>query len=406
MTPLSTSSPVTRTEAAVPPRDWLLLPVLSLLTICGLAVSVEAIARRAFPATPATLASCEVRLDRPEGARAIPNSVCWEKLPEGPLTRYAFNRFGDREDVERGPKAPGAYRIVMTGTSLAIGRYVPRESTLAALLPAELERRTGRKIDVYNESMMQGFPVSTGMRFDEILAAQPDLILWIVVPLDLDYTPEELYRQEPPPLPASAGKARSMERAWYLLKTAYAGDTIAEMVRDHFNRTRTALMLRHVLYESQSRYVESFLKGSQDTEFLRTSPSAEWQKKLEEFDSDANEVASRAKAAGVPLVAVLVPNRAQAAMISMGQWPQGYDPYKLREAIRSTIMRHGGIYIDILPGFRGIANPERDYYPVDGHPDAHGHALLAALIAKGLTDGAAPALKAPGEENIALGQRR
>jgi hypothetical protein len=322
------------------------------------------------------------------------------------LTRYAFNRSGDREDVERGPKAPGAYRIVMTGTSLAIGRYVPRESTLAALLPAELERRTGRQIDLYNESMMQGFPVSTAMRFDEILAAQPDLILWIVVPLDLDYTPAELNRQEPPPLPASAGKARSMERAWYLLKKAYAGDTIAEMFREHFNRTRTALMLRHALYESQSRYVKSFLKGGQDAEFLRTSPSAEWQKKLGEFDSDTKEVASRAKAAGVPLAAVLVPNRAQAAMISMGQWPQGYDPYKLNEAVRSTIVRHGGIYIDIMPGFRGIANPERDYYPVDGHPDAGGHAMIAALLANGLTNGAVPALRPPGEEKVALEQRR
>jgi hypothetical protein len=54
------------------------------------------------------------------------------------------------------------------------------------------------------------------------------------------------------------------------------------------------------------------------------------------------------------------------------------------------IERHSGTYIDILPDFRPIPNPEKYYFPVDGHPDADGHAFLSKLVAKGLNQWPAP----------------
>jgi hypothetical protein len=382
-------------EAKVRRRDWLLMPLLSLLTICLMAVLAETIARKAFPegVSDLHLAACTVHNDTPSGAHATPNTVCWEKLPEGQLAQYRFNSCGDRSAEECGPKPPGIYRIVVTGSSLALGRYVQRESTFAALLPIELSQKTGRTVELYNESMMQGFPISTALRFNEILAAQPDMVLWVLTPLDLENTPAEMNASLPLPLPESAGRAHSMQRLWYLLRIAYASNSIANMIRTHFNRTRTALLLRHILYESQSRYVTSFLMGGADADFLRTKPSAEWPNKLQEFNDDTGEVVSRAEAAGVPLVAVLLPNRAQAAMISMGAWPDGYDPYKLGDEIRTIVTSRGGTYIDILPDFRNIPNPERYYFPVDGHPDADGHRIISELLAKELTSGAVPALR-------------
>ena len=76
----------------------------------------------------------------------------------------------------------------------------------------------------------------------------------------------------------------------------------------------------------------------------------------------------RAKSRGCALCGVfLVPTRAQAAMISMGEWPAGYDPYKLDDELRAIVTSHGGIYIDILPDFRNIPNPEQ-YYLSCGWP--------------------------------------
>jgi len=81
-------------------------------------------------------------------------------------------------------------------------------------------------------------------------------------------------------------------------------------------------------------------------------------------------------------------------MIAMGQWPDGFDPYKLDDELRAILVSHGGIYIDILSGIRNIPNPEQYYFPVDGHPDAQGHLMFSRLLAKALTSGGVPALKA------------
>jgi hypothetical protein len=152
-------------------------------------------------------------------------------------------------------------------------------------------------------------------------------------------------------------------------------------------------MLRHFLYQSQSLYVNAALAGlDNDAGFFRDPMSALWKEGLKQVDSDAATIGAQAGNAGVPFAAVYVPNRAQAAMVSMGQWPTGIDPYKLDGQLRLIIESHGGKYIDLLPEFRAVPNPERFYFPVDGHPNPEGHALLTKLLAKELTSGVVPTL--------------
>ena len=143
-----------------------------------------------------------------------------------------------------------------------------------------------------------------------------------------------------------------------------------------------------------------------EAEYLRVEPSEPWKERLKLFESFAADIEGRAKVAGVPLVAVLLPYRAQVAMISVGKWPAGYDPYKLDEELRSIIVSHGGSYVDILPDFRGIPDPEQYYYPVDGHPNAEGHRIISGLLAKALTSGAVPSLSVgPQLPNTLVGKK-
>jgi hypothetical protein len=79
-------------------------------------------------------------------------------------------------------------------------------------------------------------------------------------------------------------------------------------------------------------------------------------------------------------------------MISMGKWPSGADPFRLDEDLRSIVSGRGGIYVDILPDFRDVPSAEQYFYMVNGHPDEHGNALLAGMLARALTSGAVPAL--------------
>jgi hypothetical protein len=180
------------------------------------------------------------------------------------------------------------------------------------------------------------------------------------------------------------------------LSTKSLPDALFNTLRNGFDFLShgTTHMLCHYLYQSQSQYVKSYLvAGNESSGFLMAKPSAAWQSRLRQFDIYIADLEERARAAGVPLVVVMVPNRAQAAMISMGEWPAGYDPYKLDDELRSIITSHGGTYIDILPDFRDIPNPEQGYFPVDGHPNAGGHAIVSRLLAKELTSGVIPALR-------------
>jgi len=390
-------------EAKLPWRDWILLPALSLLTIGLIVASTDLIHRRMFASLYGAVEDCLVFNDPSTGARGIPNSVCREKMPEGEVTEYRFNNCGYRTDGECGSKRPGVYRIVMIGGSYAMRARVPNEKTFAALLPAELSARARRNVEVYNEGMPWRPPHVFALHFNEVLAAKPDMILWIIVPSDIWSPLWQLPRPEPAAQHLSA--YRQVRR---FLGGAWIG------VNEELY-SRCGILFRHFLYESQSQTITSYLAQKPDApyslkihgpEFMKAEPSAEWQGHLTDFDGDVAEIVDRAMAAGVPLVATLLPERAQAAMISRGEWPAGFDPYKLDNELRSMIVSRGGTYVDILPAFRNIPNSEQGFFALEGHPNAQGHAMISTLLAAELTNGPAPAIGVTAPHNSVLEQGR
>ncbi len=204
-----------------------------------------------------------------------------------------------------------------------------------------------------------------------MLATKPDLILWILSPTDIGET-SNLVREEHRALPATgAGKGGSIH--------GLANSACAFLASEARNQS-TGSLLRIVLYQIRTLYVRNYLMRGRDSDFLRMSPNPQWAVSLKQFESYADEIEGKAKLAGVPVVSVLLPNRAQAAMLGMGNWPEESDPYKLDNDLRTIIRKHGGIYVDILPYFRAIPDAETYYYPIDGHPDAPGHVLITRML--------------------------
>lgn len=404
VTKSNSNNPENLKQAKLPWRDWILLPALSLLTISLIIVSLDLINQRVFVSSYGAAEDCMVFNDPSTGALGIPNSVCREKIAEGEITEYRFNSCGYRTDLDCGPKRPGAYRIVMIGGSYAMGARVPNEKTFAALLPAELSQRTGRNIEVYNQGMPWRPPHVLADHFNEILAAKPDIILWILVPSDVWNPLWELARPQPQPVQhLSAYRQIRRDLGGVLIRVN------AELY------SRCGDLFRHFLYESQSQTITSYLAEKPDEpygrkihgpEFMKIHPSVEWQSHLRDVEGDVAKIEDQAMAAKVPLVVTLLPERAQAAMISKGEWPEGFDPYKLDNELRSLIVSRGGTYVDVLPAFRNIPNAERGFFPLEGHPNAQGHAMISALLAKELTDGALPVIGPAASQNVVSEQGR
>ena len=379
-------------EEKLPRRDWAVLPALGLLTMGLLAGVAVLAAHPRFAADETGLAPCLVLNDDSTGVRGVPNSSCTAKGKESGWIEYRFNSRGHRAGMEPGPKSPDTYRIVMAGSSIAMGLFVPREQSIAGLLPGDLSQLTGRKVEIYNTSIgaaYGGSPHSVALRFNEVLDAKPDMVLWILTEWDIDHAadlhPQGTFLRAEGKDAGDAASGSGARRALAKLGV----NAVYENAKD----IRT--LIAHYLYESPSLYVKSYLMNSDDVAgFLRSSWSPQWNRNLADFDTYAGQVIERSNSAGVPLVAVLIPNRAQVSMISTGAWPSGYNPYKIDNEVRGVITRHGATFVDIFPDFRSIANPEKDYMPVDGHPYAQGHALLAGMIAQKLSGGVIPALKA------------
>jgi hypothetical protein len=398
MTQFSTGDPAKQREEPMPRRDWVLVPVVSLFTICFVLISTDILARIVFPRSETASEDCMVFNDPLTGPRGIPNSVCREKNWESEVTEYRFNSFGYRTDLEPEPKRSNSYRIVMIGSSFAVGARVPIEKTLAVLLPAELSRRLGKDVELYNESLYFLTPRALALHFKQVLAAKPDMILWVLTPYDV-------WNPTPP-----KGLKVSHGHSAYEKVKVFLGDfwpRLSAELHDH-----SLFMLQHFMWLSQSLSTTSYLADRPNEPFLmgpaflRVKSSAEWQRQLGQFDGDAASIEAQARDAHVPLVAFLFPFRSQAAMISKGEWPEGSDPFKLGRELRSIILSHGGAYINILPDFRGIPSAEQGFFPVDGHPNALGHALVAAMLTKAFTQGALPSLKVNGSESALLEQGR
>jgi hypothetical protein len=156
---------------------------------------------------------------------------------------------------------------------------------------------------------------------------------------------------------------------------------------------RLMMALRHTLYLSQSQYMRSYLADTSVSSVLAAEWSPQWKQHMSDYEAQLASIAKQARAAGIPLAVVQVPNRAEATMISMGTWTAAYNPYKLGDEVRAAAEKNCATYIDILPQFHNVPNAERYYLPVDTHPYPSGHALIAGMIARALSTSQIPGLR-------------
>jgi hypothetical protein len=276
----------------------------------------------------------------------------------------------------------------MLGSSAAMGLGVPQRNSFAALLPIELSEATGRKVDLYNEALTPNHPQLIARYFNQALEPKPDLLLWVITPYDVQISGEA---------PAAEPEARedAVAKMKFLLKNRPQGESMLAAMRDVWtNYSRTAVLLRHVLYKSQSQYLKSYLLGDEVSGYLRTEPTELWQKRLKLIDGYAASISAQAKAAGVPLVVVELPSRAQVIMASSADWPAGYDPYALNRKLKAIAVSHGGTYFDVLPAYGNVYDVDQVFQAADEHPSDEGHDLIARDLATQFTGGAIPELKA------------
>lgn len=375
----SPARPSVAEPATLPRRDYFLLPLISLATIL-LIFGVSEILTRVIWAEQKT-GSCTV-VDPIAGDHFKPNCTVRSKNAEGPWTTYQYNECGYRSSTACGPKPPGTIRVAILGSSVSQGLYVPYEQTYFARTASDLSRSCNRPVDVQNLGVPGSSPIYAYRRVQEALALQPDVVFYLLAPFDLEQ------RIDPAELAERNNPARNHAPARPAVQL-----TLSPMKRleGALVESRTVLVAQHFLFQNRDTFLRMYMLYGDKADFLRQPFTPAWQQRFADLDLIIGDMAAKLSAAGVPLVVIPVPSRAEAALLSSRQLPPRVDPSAFGRQIESIASKHGADYVDLMDAFSKIPNSESLFYVVDGHVTPDGQKVIAQILSAKLLAGSIPA---------------
>lgn len=368
----------------LPRRDYLLLPLLSLLTILVIFAVAEVAARLIWPAQENDV--CAI-FDQKEGFALRPNCVSHLKNAEGIWTTNRYNECGYRSETSCGPKPPGSKRIVILGSSVSQGMFIPYDQTFFASAAKRVEAACRKKIDVQNLGVPNSSPIFVYRRLNEALALNPDVVLFVLTPFDLEQRidPRELAERNEP--------ISQIVRAPVILKLGFF-----KKVENLVLESRAVLMVQHYLFSDEDTFLRLYLMYGDKADFLRTPLTPAWENRFANLDLIIGDMARRTRASGASLIVMPVPSRAEAALLSTQHPPSHIDAAAFGRRLESIAAKHDAGYIDLMETFRTIPKSENLFYVVDGHLTPDGQNVLARRLTDKLLDGSIPAFSKCSDE--------
>lgn len=359
-------------------RDYLVLPLLSVLTIALMLGASEAVTRTIWPE------HMEDNCLEHKTMRHKPNCTVKLKIAEGQEYTKTYNECGYRSDYSCGPKPPDHIRIAFLGSSIAEGDGVAYDKTIAGLTEKRMTQACHRTVEVQNVSAKGLLSMDIYRRTGEALALKPDVLLVTMNPKDTDqlYTDKEMADRNKPLGPAEYRVAHQ----GILLATLHA---VARLKLNF----RTAVVLEHFVFQDQSRYLKLYLASGDQSDFLRQPFSPLWQKRFQQLDTFLGEMADQAHAQGVPIVFMSSMQRAQVGFLSEKHLPPGVDPYAYERQFEQISAKHGIIDIDAASAFSKYPKSSNLYYAVDQHPIPKGNEIFTDVLTRGLLSSNIPAFE-------------
>jgi hypothetical protein len=363
--------------ASLPKRDFILLPLFSFLTILMMFGASEILTRLIWPAHYSE--ACNI--DDPVGGdRFKPNCTVRAKIAESPWITYRYNECGYRSADSCGPKPPGTIRIAILGSSMSQAFHVQYEEAFFSRAATVLSRLCDRRIDVQNLGVPGSSPADSDRNVQKALALNPDVVLYMIVPYDLNQQmlPEELTEPGTPAFTSSSSVAQPAVSPLGRLEHLVI-------------QSRTLLVAQHFVFQNRETFVRAYMMYGDKADYLRQPFTPIWQKRFAGLDQTIGDIANKLHAASVPLMIVAVPSRAEAALLSSPKLPAHVDPFAFGREIQTIASKHGAGYVDLMRPFSRLPNAENLYFVVDGHVTSEGHKVIAEELVQKLRDGSVPA---------------
>lgn len=378
--PGDTSVEIPPTRRGLTKRDFFLLPLTSILTVVFILGVCEIATRKFWKEDKSSSCTTE---DAKAGVRFKPNCTVVSKNAEGPWTTYHYNDCGYRSESSCRSKPPGTVRVVILGSSVSQGLYVPYQQTYFAIAAGKLAERCQHPVDVQNLGIPGSSPVFAYRRVEEALSLKPDVVLYLLAPFDLEQQidPTELAQRHSAARPPFKVAAKLNVSAMKRFESA-------------LTESRTLLVAQHYLFEDRETFLRMYLRYGDKADFLRQPFTPAWQRRFADLDLIIGDMADEFRAAGVPLVVIPVPSRAEAALLSSPVQRPGTDPSAFGRTVEAIAARHSAEFVDLMEPFSRIPESEKLFYVVDGHITVEGEKVIAENLLRKLEDGTIPAFAA------------
>jgi hypothetical protein len=360
----------------LPRKDWVLLPLIAVVTTLALLLAAEVIARIGWPED--TKSSCLPKLGRPPA-----NCTARIKAFEGVWHEESFNECGYRGT---GPcnETPAGGRIAVLGSSTSWGYLIPFDQTWSVQAARQIGARCGIPPDIQS---LGGFMSlnEVAQRLPEVVALRPQLAVLVIAPFDLLEMPKGGFdvHSNAPRQPKENGG----------LLTRLNGLIMS---------SRALGLAQHLLYRDPNFYTKAYLRFGDKADFLRPPFSSAWLARLAYVDTGIGYIADQLRVANVPLMLVYAPQQAQADIVAAAMRFPGVDPLALDTALADIAARHGAAFVDGARAFERIGNAWSYFLPVNGHLNENGHNLLGRAVASSII--ASPATGLCGSATLTSGR--
>jgi hypothetical protein len=346
------------TPRKLPRRDWMILPLISLLTIVFMFGLSEVTTRLVWTSG----GSDPCRLPN-HAIGHSPECTAVLKSAEGPWVDYSYNDCGYRSEQPCHHKHPGSASIALLGASLAEGYMVPYRQTFAVRASAELTKASRRPVQIQNMGAFQCWPNCAASRVDEALSLKPDAVILAISPFDVS---QDIGDSSPANLLPGVVNPSFIERSIQF-----------------FSDSSTVVVAKHFLYQNSPTYVRLYLMQGDPADFLRQPFTPAWETRFSNLDMQLGVMAEKIRAAGIPFILVVAPEHAQTVLLGMQKLPPRVDSYAFEKRASAIAEKHRIVFVDALKDFRDVAPQVNSlFYPEDGHLTAMGHALISQAIVR------------------------
>jgi hypothetical protein len=358
--------------------DWILLPAVALATFAGCLVGLELAARVLWPQQ--IVEACLT----PSGA-ARGGCSYRMKAAEGPWVTVSFNACGSRS-AHACDALPAGQRVVVLGSSVTRGYGVSYQDMFAPRAEAILSRACSTPVEFQNLSLRWPTGPDDSAFADVRSAAgraaalHPRIVILVVTQWDMyEYV-------EPAPAAQTSGP-----RAWPAIGALswlrdhmqWRIDAPMKLVRD---RSRIVLAMRGFLNRDDQEYVKLYHTAGDISGYLQPVLPPSWTARVEMVERFAEPIAAEAARSGATFAVAYVPPEPQVLLARGLAADPEFDAYALSRAFRKAFSERGWGFFDVLPAFDAPGAPKLQFYRINGHPNAAGHAAIALGMAEALAN--------------------